>query len=290
MSVKNNFNVLAFYESLDKQDRFKAENYGDAFSLVAPNSKVLPFQIIRSKSTDVLTVAKIHNVETAVELDVLTDMVQAGLRVQAFADKDYDIISNPSAINFQTLQLQQNSYYLELSDGANTWYSEVFSVVDDLTKYVKVEYSNQEQDIISFKEGHIDYSFPFKHYFYTKSTIGKPSYPFEQEAQNRDGYVFLQKQISEKKYYFVFLAPEFLCDAVRIINMHDFIKIYSGGEVYEVTDIVLDPEWLEKGNLAKVKVEFSCDTVVKNIGRGFVEPLGDFSSDFSDDFSNSNTN
>jgi hypothetical protein len=90
----------------------------------------------------------------------------------------------------------------------------------------------------------------------------------------------------KKKYKFEFIAPEYLCDAIRIVRMHDFVNIYFKGKKYSVENIIFDPKWREQGNLAVVETEFECDTIVKKIGRGITFAESDYNNDFNNDFNN----
>ena len=125
-------------------------------------------------------------------------------------------------------------------------------------------------------------SFKFKCYLPTQ--IGKPEYDFEEEATERMGYTFIESQVSKKLYKFTFLAPEYLCDALRIVRLCNDKQITSKGQVYGLTTFNMKPEWEEQGDLAAVECEFETDTVISNIG-GY-EPVlgGDFNNDFNNDF------
>lgn len=281
--TNNNLNILPFYDSIYEQNHRKSYAYGDIFSLVCSNSKLLPFQIVRKhKAGAPVTKLMLYNLDTGVQVNILSEAVAAGLNTKEFAGNNYDLIINPSALVFPNLKNSKGLYYLEISDGTNTWFSEVFTVVDNLADFMKLEY--WDNDNLEYKGGHIDYGAPFKNYCYIKSEIGKPEYPFEEEAQKRDGYTFIEKQISEKKYKFEFPAPEYLCDAFRIVRMHDFINIHFAGKTYNVENIIFEPKWKDQGNIAIMEVEFECDTVLKKTGKGVVQTGGDFNNDFNNDF------
>lgn len=285
MIPNNNLNILPFYSSLDEQDHRKFYAYGHIYTLIAPNNKLLPFQINREHIANAVSSVTIIDVETGATTNILSELTSAGLNIKEFISDGYDLIINPSALIFPSLVLADGKYYLQISDGINTWYSEIFTVVTDLSKYLKLEYWDSEN--IAYSGGHVDYSSPFKNYCYLQTEIGKPEYPFEEEAQQRDGYIFIEKQISEKKYKFEFIAPEYLCDALRIVRMHDFVNIYSKGKKYSVENIIFDPKWREQGNLAVMEVEFECDTIIKKIGRGVApSQQGDFNNDYNNDYDN----
>lgn len=285
MIPNNNLNILPFYDSIEEQNHRKYYAYGEVYTLIAPNNRILPFQINRETSASTISFASVVNLKTNVVTDILQELNNSGLNIKSFASEGYDLIINSGAFLFSSLQLDAGQYFLQISDTTNTWYSDVFTVVSDLSPFLKIEY--WDSDNIAYSGGHVDYSSPFKNYCYVQSEIGKPEYPFQETAQERDGHLFIEKQISEKKYKFTFIAPEFLCDALRITRMHDYIKIYSKGKKYDVENIIFDVKWQDQGDIAVVEVEFECDTVIKKIGKGIYSDessQGDFNNDFNNDF------
>lgn len=286
MIPNNNLNILPFYSSISEQNHRKPYAYGEIYTLISPNSKLLPFQINREHISNSVNRALLFDLEEGTSQNILSELNAAGLHVKEFTSDGYDLIVNNAALIFPNIQLEAKKYYLELGDGVNTWYSEVFTVVNSLDAYLKIEYWDRDQ--IAYTGGHIDYTPPFKNYCYVQSEIGKPEYPFEETAQKRDGYIFIEKQISEKKYKFEFIAPEFLCDALRVVRMHDYINLYFRGKKYSVENIIFDPKWKDQGDLAVVEVEFECDTIVKKVGKGILSSTagGDYNNDYNNDYDN----
>lgn len=62
--------------------------------------------------------------------------------------------------------------------------------------------------------------------------LGKPEYKFEEEGEERDGY-FSRKTNIGKDVPVYLLAPEYLCDVMRLIRMSDFVTVYSQGRKYD---------------------------------------------------------
>lgn len=284
MIPNNNFSVLRFSTSVEDLEYTRFYNFGDVYTLIAPNTKLLPFQIVKPHNADLITAVRVVNYATKAATDITADALAAGLHIRQFQELGYDIIVNPSSFIFPSRTLDANQYTLQIVVGATTWYSEVFTVVADLSGFLRLEYWDLGQ--IIFNGGHIDYAGNFKNYCYLQTEIGKPEYPFEEEVQQRDGRLFIEKQLSEKRYRFTFLAPEYLCDALRVVRLHDYINIYFNNKKYNVESIIFTPEWQDQGNLAAVTVEFECDTVVKKIGRGVPASTGSAGGDFNNDFNN----
>jgi hypothetical protein len=278
----NNFSVLPFYTNAAQLQHKRSYSYGDKYALYSYNSKILPFQIKRPTSIAPI-VSCVLKPEGGDALDITAEMLAAGLNIQAFSG--YDLIVNPSAMIFPELQLVEGRHTLEISDGVTTWHSDIFTVRNDTSKLVKLLFWDSQN--LEHAHGQISYAYPFKNYILLDTEIGKPEYKFEEEVSRRDGYLFYEKQISYKLFKFAFLAPEYLCDVLRLVRMHDYIKIIDKNANYSIESIIFDTNWQDQGNLAAVSAEFECDTVVKKIGRGLpISPLGGFSNDFSDDFDN----
>ncbi len=58
-------------------------------------------------------------------------MKETGLQIVRFQTLGYDVILYPSILPMPLNQLD-GIYYMTLSDGAQTWYSEMFTVVQDV--------------------------------------------------------------------------------------------------------------------------------------------------------------
>lgn len=185
---------------------------------------------------------------------------------------DLDCIIYPGTAAF-TASFQNGQYYAVMTDRTNTWYSEIFTVVNDIAPCLKIEWWDLEDFVMD--AGTIVYQLPggelFKNALYIQSEIAKPEYLFEEEGESRDGYFFPIKQISEKHYRFAFLASEYLLDVMRFIRMADFAQITKDGHVYKLDTFLITPEWEDNGDVAAVTAEFDTDTVAKKIGLGYIK-------------------
>lgn len=193
-------------------------------------------------------------------------------------------IGSWSNLIFQSVEEFSESINLELVDQDQIkLYSEVFCTSRRVDNYLKIEFNDIESLI--FDDGRIDYTDNFKFIVYIDTELGRPDYEFEDEVQNRDGFDFIQKQISEKTFRFNFLAPEYLLDAMRLIRMSDVINITNNGDVHSADKFLITPKWEDGGYLASVEAEFQTNTVLKKIGKG-VTPvdLGDFNNDYNNDY------
>lgn len=209
---------------------------------------------------------KIYDFATGLEVvdNVRRDAILEAISIKPAGEKD--IIIFPGTV-FPALL--NGRYYAVMSDQRNTWYSEVFTAVNDISPYLKIEWWDNEDFVMD--AGTIVYKNPtFKNILYLQADIAKPEYVFEEEGENRDGYFFPTKQISEKKYRFSFLASEYLLDVMRFIRMADYAYIEKNGQQYSLDTFLITPEWEDNGDVAAVAAEFETATVAKKIGQGYI--------------------
>ena len=281
LTDNNIFGVLPFYSDKKYQDRYRYYGYGYVFPLISPSDKLLPFQIITPIYVSPTVVQKIVKIGAdGTETESAITFTASGATITDYAIYHY----NGGAIG---TPLTEGRYYLKITIEGITYYSEVFTVVgSDMSNYLKLEW--WDTDTMLFDGGAIWYnSDNYKNTLYLPTTVGKPTYQFEEEGEERNGYFFAEKQISKKQYAFQFLAPEYLCDALRFLRMHENIQVTENGIVYPINQIETNVEWQEQGNLASVTATFQCATVAKVIGRNNVILTGgDYNDDYNDDYNN----
>ena len=287
MIPNNNLSVLPFYTSLDQQNARKWWAYDRVYPLFTPAGFLLPFQIITEHTNwTVSTIRPVYIVDanTGQVVADITDTIRAGITKREFTALGYDVWVFPAQLPVLPA-LQDGRYYLQFVIGY-TFYSEVFTVVNDIQPYLKITWWDLED--FTMDAGTIVYKNPaFKNVLYLCTDIGKPEYIFEEEGETRDGYFFPAKQISEKRYKFSFLASEYLLDVMRFIRMADFAEIEYRGQRYSLDTFLITPEWEDNGDIASVQAEFDTATVAKKIGLGYIKTQrGDFNDDFNNDFNN----
>lgn len=288
--LDNEDNVLTFYDLVPNTLE------GFTGGIAVPNGAV--WMWVQKKVDDEVFTASIYNctaqiISTPVssfkiytragELVGDYPSVRDAIEIVTFDGYDYLVYTGllPFAASFENGQ-----YYAVLVSGEHTWYSEVFTVVNNIAPYLKIVWWDNEDFVMD--AGRIVYCNPnFKNVLYLDAQIAKPEYVFEEEGESRDGYFFPTKQISEKRYRFAFLASEYLLDVMRFIRMADFAYIESNGQRYSLDTFLITPEWESNGDVAAVSAEFDTATVAKKIGVGYVKALrGDFNDDFNNDFIN----
>ena len=285
MIQNNNISVLPWYTSIEQQNHRKSYAYGTIYPLFTPKRTLLPFQIMRNTSSRNITRAQLYDKNGVLFADITTALKETGLQIVPFASLGYDVIVYPSLLPF-AIDTPDGIYYARMTDGVNVWYSEMFTIVGDLSGYLKIEWYDVENFV--FDAGQIVYQNPkFHNVLYFCTELGKPEYTFEEEGETRDGYFFPEKQISEKTYRCMALAPEYLCDVMRFIRMSDKVFVTDKyGRQYDCDTFLITPKWQTQGDLASVEIEFETATVAKKIGRGYITPgrKGDFNNDFNNDF------
>ena len=288
MIPNNNLSVLPFYTSLDQQNARKWWVYNRVYPLFTPAGFLLPFQILLPyRSAPSMSACSLWdaNTNTVVDSGVASKINNTGFTFNQFSSLGYTVAVYPGMLPAFT-SLNNGRYYLRITINGVYYYSEIFTVVNDIQPYLKISW--WDVDDFTMDAGVIVYTSPaFKNVLYLQSDIAKPEYPFEEEGETRDGYFFPTKQISEKRYRFNFLASEYLLDVMRFIRMSDFAEIEYHGQRYSLDTFLITPEWEDNGDVAAVEAVFDTATVAKKIGLGYIKAQrGDFNDDFNNDYNN----
>lgn len=293
MYPNNNLSVLPFYTDIRLQNHRRSFAYGEIYPLITLTDTLLPFQIIRPRRENGIESVKMYYKDGTLFADITQPMIETGLRVMRTRPyHNVDTILYAGTLPM-ALDTPDGVFYVELSDGVQTWYSEMFTVVQDVSGYVKIEWYDAEDLLMDGNIGIVytddDTVTPcFRNRVYLCTEIGKPEYTFSEEVNERDGYSFPEKQVSEKTYRCTILAPEYLLDAMRFVRLSDFVRVTDQrGQTYNCDTFLFTPTWQTQGDLASVEIEFQTNTAVKRIGRGYsTANKGDFSNDFNNDYNN----
>ena len=284
MTPNNNLSVLPWYDSIERQNARKWWVYNKVYPLFTPAGFMLPFQVMREHRTNEIVSFRIYKRDNSLVGDFTQVMKETGLKVvNPIGEREIDVIVYSGLLPAFT-KFANGQYYAVMSDGVQTWYSEMFTIVNDISGYLKLEW--WDVDDFYMDEGVIIYKSPlFRNKLYLCADIAKPEYIFEEDGETRDGYFFPAKQISEKRYHFTFLASEYLLDVMRFVRMADYAQITKNEQVYKLDTFLITPEWEDNGDVASVDAEFDTATVAKKIGRGFATTTnGDFNNDYNNDF------
>ena len=278
--VNNNISPLPFYDNIALQNHRKDYAFGQVYPLITYKNMLLPFQVVLASGTSVSWV-KLSNFNTGKFIDITRSIKENGLQIKSFTG--FKLLKYPGTLPIIGI-VHEGQYYLEIYiSGLGSIYSDIFTVCNKVDDYLLLEYYNSYN--FELKNGIVDFSDSFKFKCYLNTQIGKPEYDFEEEATERMGYTFIESQISKKIYKFTFVAPEYLCDALRIVRLCESKQITSKLQTYDLTTFSMEPEWEDQGDLAAVECEFETDTVIANIG-GYEPKLagGDFNNDYDNDY------
>ena len=274
--VNNSISPLPFYDNLALQNHRKDYAFGQVYPLITYRNMLLPFQVVLAGGSSI-GYARLYNFHTG----TYTSIKENGLKRVSYTG--FKVLKYPGTLPVVEIK-HEGLYYLAISiSGLGTIYSDVFTVCNRVDDYLLLEYSNSYN--FELKGGMVDFSDNFKFKCYLNTQVGRPEYDFEEEATERMGYTFIESQVSKKIYKFTFVAPEYLCDALRIVRLCENKQITSKLQTYDLTTFSMEPEWEDQGDLAAVECEFETDTVIANIG-GYTPELlgGDFNNDFNNDF------
>lgn len=287
MTPNNNLSVLPFYTDIDEQNHRKAYAYGNVYPLFCPIQYIVPFQVMRQHRDDEITSVKLYTGKGDLVADITANMQNTGLQIVPFENDNLDVIVYTGILPLNVQAIAEGQHYIVMTDGVETWYSDFFTIVNNIAPYIKIEWADLENFVTD--SGIIVYNAPtFRNILYLCTEIGKPDYEFEEEGENRNGYFFPEKQLSYKVYKCTILAPEYLCDVMRLIRMADIVKVTDKfGNLYECNSFLITPKWQGNGDLASVEIEFRTNTIAKKIGKGYtIRDNGDFNIDFNNDFNN----
>ncbi|QUE39228.1 putative tail fiber protein [Bacteroides phage GEC_vB_Bfr_VA7] len=265
MEVHNNFSPLAFRKKESKATYEKWYAFGKNYAIPASANTLIPFQF-----TDV-NVGEVQ--PDSIEVVAVNQETGEGIKTGVYVSRD-DMPEHGSVLyvspgkNSFSEALPQGTYRAEFSIGTQFYISTPFCVIPGIetsSKYLLIEYWNDEK--IAYPGGFITTGAnnDFRYQMYVPATICKPKYEFEEELTKRAGYKFLELQTSTKVYAFTFVAPEFICDAMRLIRLSDYIRISHDGEYYNALNFEFDVDWQEQLYLAAVDCQFETDSIIQKL-------------------------
>jgi len=220
-----------------------------------------PFQLVRDRSPFDISRFEIIREETGEVRNVLADMRATGLSV--ITGDETDTIRYLGTVALPGVWAE-GLYHAKMSDGAQTWETDTFCMVADVSEMVKVEWWHNEP--IRYRDGVIDYAYPYRNYVWMATDIGKPTYPVDQEVKVKNGVEIPLRVTTWKQYNFEYLVPEYLADVLRTIHQHHNKRVHHLGEVYDCQRFSLENlNWEEYGRLAVAEFVFRTDTVVTTL-------------------------
>ena len=266
MNTFNNFSPLAFRDKSQKATYKKWYAYGREFALPFSTTELPPFQF---------TVANLPSFDpTTVEVFLVDEAtgVRSGtgikIKVDTMDEHNSVLYVSPGS-NVYAKSMEPGVYRAEFAiPEGETYVSTPICVTEGIetnTNFVKLEYWNDEK--LAYPNGFVttgtDNDFKFQ--MYIPTTFFKPKYEFEEEITKRAGYKFLELQTCNKVFGFNFLAPEYICDALRLVRLSDYIRFSHDGEYYNALNFEYSPDWQDNGYLAAIECQFETDTIIQKL-------------------------
>lgn len=265
MEVHNNFSPLAFRKKESKATYEKWYAFGKNYAIPASANTLTPFQFTELN----IPVFDSNTIEVEVINEETGESKKSGVYVSFDVMPEHGgvLYVSPGKNSFREA-LPQGTYRARFSIGDEVYISTPFCVIPGIetsSKYLLIEYWNDEK--IAYPGGFITTGAnnDFRYQMYVPATICKPKYEFEEELTKRAGYKFLELQTSTKVYAFTFVAPEFICDAMRLIRLSDYIRISHDGEYYNALNFEFDVDWQEQLYLAAVDCQFETDSIIQKL-------------------------
>lgn len=265
MEVHNNFSPLAFRKKESKATYEKWYAFGKNYAIPASANTLTPFQFTELN-------IPVFDPDT-IEVDAVNEETGEATKTGVYVSFDVmpehgGVLYVPPGKNSFREALPQGTYRARFSIGDKVYISTPFCVIPGIetsSKYLLIEYWNDEK--IAYPGGFITTGAnnDFRYQMYVPATICKPKYEFEEELTKRAGYKFLELQTSTKVYAFTFVAPEFICDAMRLIRLSDYIRISHDGEYYNALNFEFDVDWQEQLYLAAVDCQFETDSIIQKL-------------------------
>lgn len=266
MNTFNNFSPLAFREKSMKATYKKWYAYGKEFALPFSTTELPPFQFtVASLPTFDPTTVEVFLVDEATGTRGAT-----GIKIKVDSMDGYGSVLYVSpGSNVYAKSIEPGVYRAEFAiPEGETYVSTPICVTDGIetnTNFVKLEYWNDEK--LAYPNGFVttgtDNDFKFQ--MYIPTTFFKPKYEFEEEITKRAGYKFLELQTCNKVFGFNFLAPEYICDALRLVRLSDYIRFAHDGEYYNALNFEYTPDWQDNGYLAAIECQFETDTIIQKL-------------------------
>ena len=145
------FTIFPIYKNILDQHHRKDAMTGDlndvsTAPLWCPKTRLLPFQFRQPSTWRELTSIMLVTYGTTSGDEIITD-IPAGELTYDTAD-GYLYCTYYGSKNLTT-EMECGTYYLRMYDGANTWYSEVFTVIDITTGEVVVGPNDTDDYIVN---------------------------------------------------------------------------------------------------------------------------------------------
>lgn len=291
MTVGINHSVLEFFDSIEKQHHRKWYSGGQTWPVSNGLNRLPCFQFyIKNGFVDSVSIFDItlYGLKTGAATVLYTfggAQNLPGFSVVTVGD-DRTLIYD--GINQFTggITVPQGEYYIRLRYGLTGQfeaYSEVFGMEELVAEQLKLSWWHNEN--LAHEGGAYVFPIPYKHFMYIRTEMARPKMIYEDEVQNRSGYIFKLKQTRIKELTFTFVATEGVLDVISLVNHHHNIRVEYKGDEYEIVDFKASEDWsISKGDLCKVVVVMRSGVVTTSVGSPTVQ--AEYSDAYGDAYTN----
>lgn len=255
-----NYSPAGIYEAKEFQNRYRFPN-GEIYANPVPEQKLPCFSITSSGS---LTAAVLIEYDATTELGF--DVLSA---IETYAGTDLEgnsvnVFGHYATTGSIAATPDPGMYYLKLTIGGVNYYSDVFVYSYNSTELTRITYNHAEDFHVS--NNHLIPSSK-NMVIYFDYHVSRPSYQFENDVSKLRGKELPRQQTSYKQYKIVGLFPEYIFDALRLVNHFDYIEVRYKGQTLTVDKFLVgQPTWLQ-GELASAEHEFITDMITVTNGR-----------------------
>lgn len=123
--------ILPFYDDVDKQYHRREYRLGDKTTVkwIAPRDLIIPFQILRTNRVATLTEFALYDANDVIQYNLLTFAPTGCWSIKTVfkSGTAFDVITYFANKRF-VVDVDCGQYYYKVSDGVQTWYSELMTV------------------------------------------------------------------------------------------------------------------------------------------------------------------
>lgn len=261
---KRNTNPVGFVTDERQLSKNREAAFGEVRPHIVPLGYIPPFQIVRTPTQSNMSSIDLTRLSDGTVFSIASEMVLTGFVVNDMVTYKIWIYPGTAPIG---ITLEEGTYSMTITDTAgDVLYREDFCWMQEsaMIGFVKMEWFHQRPILLSF--GSIEFVAPFKFWHWFRTELGKPSYQYQREVDERNGFEFVIKAISWKEQRFVTLGDENFVDALSFIPHMDCVFVYFLGDTIDTDKVLVTPEWEERGDLAGIEVEIRSDQVVATFG------------------------
>lgn len=237
---------LIFYDRLERQDRFKENHEKHLFELLVQHDRLLPFQL-RFMKDEVLTDLKVVDLAG----NLIADLNIVDFEKVLVSEYNYYLWTADFGFSKKdgaTLQLECGNYYLKATTSFDQYYSETFSPISNLDKYLILEWSDANNvDPVYYGSG-----FHFRMIADTFITKGTPQITIEAEEDGHGQPVDISRKVTVTYDINLGMVPDYINEAISFMAIHASVTAAAGRTLREgdlknisiaVEQVDLSPYW-----------------------------------------------